>query len=220
MSIQDTKPNIIGLCGLIGSGKDTVANHLVNKHGFYKYSWAKPLKDITSSLFGWDRQMVDGDTVENRQLRENKDEWWSKKLNREWSPRIAMQILGTEVMRNSLHSDIWVLAGQQEILKHKNVVIPDTRFPNEIAAIREMGGQIWHVKRGYYPLWWTELTKWKVENPYYTDNELGIYMGTEHANVHASEYSWHGSTFDAIIYNDSSIENLNRTTDSVIWNKV
>ena len=35
---------LIGIVGLIGSGKDTVAERLVKKHGFVKDSFAKSLK--------------------------------------------------------------------------------------------------------------------------------------------------------------------------------
>jgi dephospho-CoA kinase len=36
---------LIGLVGLIGSGKDTVAERLVTQHGFERDSFAKSLKD-------------------------------------------------------------------------------------------------------------------------------------------------------------------------------
>ena len=39
---------IIGICGLIGSGKDTVAQTLIDKHNFVKTSFADRLKDLTS----------------------------------------------------------------------------------------------------------------------------------------------------------------------------
>ena len=53
---------LIGLVGLIGSGKDTVANRLVSHHGFVRDSFAKSLKDATESIFGWDREMIEGNT--------------------------------------------------------------------------------------------------------------------------------------------------------------
>ena len=45
---------IIGICGLIGSGKGTVADILVDEH-FKKISFADKLKDGVSTVFGWDR---------------------------------------------------------------------------------------------------------------------------------------------------------------------
>ena len=53
---------LIGLVGLIGSGKDTVAERLVSHHGFVRDSFAQSLKDATASIFGWDREMLEGNT--------------------------------------------------------------------------------------------------------------------------------------------------------------
>ena len=53
---------LIGLVGLIGSGKDTVAERLVMNHNFRKDSFARSLKDAVSVIFGWDRQLLEGVT--------------------------------------------------------------------------------------------------------------------------------------------------------------
>jgi len=50
---------IIGICGLQGSGKDTLGSILVEKYGFKKLSYAGILKDIVSILFGLSRDMVE-----------------------------------------------------------------------------------------------------------------------------------------------------------------
>ena len=206
---------IIGITGLIGSGKDTIASHLVEKYNYERYSWAIPLKDITAQLFGWDRDMLEGTTQSQRLEREIADEWWSSKLNKNWSPRYALQFIGTEVMRNALHPDIWILAGMKRIAGKTNVVIPDTRFPNEIKAIKEMGGVIWNVQRGSLPEWYNALTKFK-ETPYVTSELIEWYMKENFPSVHASEYSWHGTKFDAVFYNKETIDRLKHSIDSVI----
>jgi len=200
---------IIGICGLIGSGKDTIAAHLVKTYGYQRYSWAAPLKDITSVLFGWDRSMLEGTTPDQRSQRETKDDWWSSKLGKEWSPRYALQYIGTEVMRNSLHQDIWVLAGQRRIASMGDVVIPDTRFPNEIQAIRELGGEIWQVCRGPDPEWYKELTFFKsYMKEHATDAAVTEYMQSTYPNIHASEYGWHGQRFDRYLHNHGNIDDL------------
>jgi len=53
---------LIGLVGLIGSGKNTVAERLVTHHGFKRDSFAKSLKDAVSSMFNCDREMLEGNT--------------------------------------------------------------------------------------------------------------------------------------------------------------
>lgn len=215
---------LIGITGLIGAGKDTIASHLVEKYNYERYSWATPLKDITSILFDWDRPMLEGSTPEQRAEREVVDPWWSAKMGKDWSPRIALQIMGTEVMRNALHEDIWVLAGMHRIAGKPNVVISDTRFPNEIKAIREMGGKIWNVRRGETPEWYDELTKFKSTDDVSKPEQwlkvspelVDEFMKENFPKVHASEYSWHGTAFDAVLYNDSTVDRLKQSVDSVI----
>lgn len=207
---------LIGICGFINSGKTTIAEHLVKKHKYEQYSWANPLKDITSILFGWNREMLDGLTPEMREIREQHDPWWSEKLGRSWSPRTAFQYIGTEVMRNNLHPDIWVLIGQKVIATKENVIVSDNRFPNEIAAIKAMGGVIWNVQRGKMPYWCFDLDEWKKDMGDYTEQDVIDYMSRNHPNIHSSEYSWHGTNFDKIIYNDSSIEDLKKVIDELI----
>ena len=67
---------IVGICGLIGSGKGTVADILVEQ-GFTKVSFADKLKDGVSTIFGWDRSLLEGDTDESRDWREQADEFWT-----------------------------------------------------------------------------------------------------------------------------------------------
>jgi hypothetical protein len=211
---------IIGITGLIGSGKDTIASHLLEKYGYERYSWATPLKDITATLFGWDRDMLEGVTSEQREKREQVDPWWDKKLNKYdlVSPRWALQFIGTEVMRNTFHQDIWVLAGMKRIEGKKNVVIPDTRFPNEIKAIKEMGGVIWNVQRGPLPEWYNDFKDWHYCNKNVAGASPNYYMSNKWPTVHPSEYSWVGTEFDAIFQNNTTIERLKQSIDSVIGN--
>ena len=61
---------LIGVVGLIGSGKGTVSDRLEQKHNFRKDSFAKSLKDAVSSMFNWDREMLEGKTDESRAWRE------------------------------------------------------------------------------------------------------------------------------------------------------
>ena len=42
---------IIGICGLQGSGKDTLAQILIDKYNFEKLSFASKLKDIVLDCF-------------------------------------------------------------------------------------------------------------------------------------------------------------------------
>ncbi|SVC21760.1 uncharacterized protein METZ01_LOCUS274614, partial [marine metagenome] len=125
---------IIGICGLIGSGKGTVADYLVDNHNFIKLSFADRLKDGVSTLFGWDRALLEGDTDESRKFRETVDEYWSNETGREITPRLVLQLYGTECLRRGFFDGIWVSLVKQQILENpnKNFVIPDCRFFNEL----------------------------------------------------------------------------------------
>ena len=90
---------VIGIAGLIGSGKDTVGDMLVNNHGFRRVSYASTLKDAVAVIFGWDREMLEGKTSSARAEREVKDEWWSRKLGMPITPRFVLQHIGTDVLR-------------------------------------------------------------------------------------------------------------------------
>lgn len=146
---------IIGLLGRMSSGKDTVAQELVNTYGFRQDSYASTLKDMTALLFNWDRAMLAGETAQSRVTREQVDPWWAEKLGiPNFTPLVALQLIGTDVFRNSFHTDIWMLSTMARYDNNENVVISDCRFPNEVQAIREVGGRIVQVNRGEEPEWW------------------------------------------------------------------
>ena len=141
---------IIGICGWKSAGKDTIGNWLTENKGFTKDSFAKSLKNITAALFGWDRKLLEGDTPESRQWRETPDHWWEQhldwpnhkgsKISPRFTPRFALQYLGTEIFRDCLHPDIWVLSLKRRLLNKDKVVITDCRFVNELQMIKELGG--------------------------------------------------------------------------------
>ena len=72
---------IIGVCGFIGCGKDTVADYLVNFHEYRRESFADSLKDSVAAVFGWDKIMLEGRTKESREWREQVDKWWAERLD-------------------------------------------------------------------------------------------------------------------------------------------
>ena len=149
---------IIGICGLIGSGKGTVADILVENHNFEKLSFADKLKDGVASVFSWDRDMLEGDTDRSRIWREKTDMFWSNETGREVTPRLVLQLFGTDCMRNGFFDGIWVSLVKQKILEDpdKNWVIPDVRFPNEVKMIQSVQGQVWQVRRGDLPVWFMD----------------------------------------------------------------
>jgi len=196
---------IIGICGFIGSGKDTAANYLVGWHGFRRDSFAGALKDAVAQVFGWDRELLEGLTPEARAWREQVDPWWAERLSMpNLTPRWVLQYWGTEVCRTGFHDDIWIAALENRLRQRTgHTVISDVRFPNEVAAIRNAGGRIVWIKRGLDPEWCETLIDMRQAST------LGIctdYM--RQFNVHASEWAWVGTQFDAVVDNNGSVEQL------------
>jgi hypothetical protein len=196
---------IIGIAGLIGSGKGTVADILVEQHNFTKISFADKLKDGVAAAFGWNRELLEGDTDESRQWRETVDEFWTNETGREITPRLVLQEFGTDCMRNGFYDGIWVSLIKQEILNNPetNYVVPDVRFKNEIDVINNLGGKIWNVRRGELPQWWG----YAIQDNHHPASSL---MKDYHPDVHQSEWRWidKDETFGNILHNDDSIEAL------------
>ena len=204
---------IIGITGLIGSGKGTVADILVDEHDYIKLSFADKLKDGVATVFGWDRSMLEGDSLESREWRETVDEFWTKETGREITPRLVLQEFGTDCMRNGFYQGIWVSLLKQEILNNSqnNYIIPDVRFSNEIKVIKDIGGQVWNVRRGELPNWWG----YAIQDNNNTKSSL---MKDYHSDVHQSEWRWidKDEQFGNILYNDDSIEALySKVSDSL-----
>lgn len=203
---------IIGICGFIGSGKDTAADYLVNFHGFRRESFASALKDAIGAVFGWDRDLLEGRTKQAREWREQVDSWWSERLDiPTLTPRWVLQHWGTEVCRHGFHDDIWIASLENKIrTSQDDVVISDCRFPNEIRAIKKTGGAVSWIRRGDLPEWYN--TALKENSLDHSDRrileETGGSMAQKYPKIHASEWAWIGTDFDHIIDNNSSIEDL------------
>ena len=197
--------NLIGINGKIGSGKDTVGKiiqHLtsnwfdeefVDTHMLdIRSSWeikkfAGKLKQIASLLSGIPVKRFEDQEFKQKQMSEG----W------EMTYREFLQKLGTEAMRNGLHTNVWVNAlfanynaigykykdCDYKVIQGKweypNWIITDLRFPNEIEAIVERKGITIRV------------------------NRPGISLLD-----HPSETSLDNAEFDYTIVNDSTIEDL------------
>jgi hypothetical protein len=192
---------IIGICGLIGSGKDTIADYLQNIHQFRRESFAHTLKDAVACVFGWDRELIEGRTRQSREWREQVDSWWAERLNMpNLTPRYVLQHWGTEVARKGFHDDIWIASLENKLRKiTDDVVISDCRFPNEIAAIKRAGGIVVRVHRGPEPEWYSIA---QAANEHPQPNASSTIL--RDLGIHASETAWIGTQFDAVIDNNAN----------------
>jgi len=200
---------IIGVCGLIGAGKDTIADYLVNIHQFRRESFANTLKDAVSAVFGWDRELLEGRTKHSRAWREQVDSWWAERLGMpDLTPRWVLQYWGTEVVRRGFHDDTWIASLENRLRKTTDdVVISDCRFPNEIAAIKRAGGLVIRVHRGPDPEWYN-FAETVNRGPERNLEWSWAKTQLEKFDIHASETAWIGTEFDAVVDNNSTMDHL------------
>lgn len=185
--------------------------------------FADKLKDIVCILIGCTREQL-----EDREFKERKlgEEWWyyvnsfgayipyvghtlgSTHVLVKPTPRLLMQLMGTECGRNILHPNVWVNALMSEykekiisesfydenannytgitnvfITELPNWIISDMRFPNELKAVKSKGGITIRINRGTLSM---------------------VKMMEEHE----SERSLDTATFDYVIDNTGTIEEL------------
>jgi hypothetical protein len=177
------QPNLIGLWSpIMGSGKTTFANYLVEDHRYKRLSFASTLKDMTATFLegmGLSPQAARG-LIQDPELKERPLLAIGGK-----TPRFLMQTLGTEWGRECIGENIWVdlaLARARKELAYQSVVFDDVRFPNEAKAIRAAGGEVFRIIR--------------------PDAKASTFA------THASEGGLDDFEFDGTVVNNGPIENL------------
>jgi hypothetical protein len=182
---------LIGLSGYARSGKDTVAQFIIDDYGFVRRAFADKLKAALIRL----NPMVDYVSPTS-----GKTEWFrltdairyyggleSLKSN---SPelRALMQRLGTEVGRDTFGTNFWVDQALGEVFGGLDIVVTDVRFENEVDAIRNRGGVVWRISRS----------------------------GVAPVNGHSSETAIDHVDFDRYISNDGTLEELHDQVTAIM----
>jgi len=205
---------VIGLLGFIGSGKGTAAEYLVKEHNYTQDSFASSLKDACSVVFDWPRELLEGDTLESREWRDEVDVWWQGQLGiDQFTPRLCLQLFGTDAIRNHFHQDMWFLTVKNRIQKNPDldIVISDVRFPNEIQMIRDLGGTLAQVVRGKDPVWYDVAVSANRG-----DEFALIEMQDCHSDVHFSEWAWAGEQLDVILDNNGKLDDLYKNINNML----
>lgn len=208
-------PILIGIGGLLRSGKDTVADHLVEHHGFVKMGMSEPLNDAMLTLNPWislDHHVWDipfeggpvniwwrrGQTVKYQALHE-----WAgyTKAKEQKEVREFLQLLGTDVGRNMISDTVWVDIAQRNAVAHlkagRSVILTGMRFPNELTMIEKAGG----------------ATVWVDRSAPDLITPGGSVAGTY---AHASENSVRPQDFKHILLNHGSLEELYDLAEALI----
>lgn len=122
------------------SGKTTIAK-IAQAHGYSLVPFAEPLKLMLAPLLSG---LGYTDLEVHRFLHEKKEELIPE-LN--ITTRAMLQTLGTEWGRTCISPDVWLRHWKVRASKCERVVVDDVRFVNEAELIREMGGEVWLVRR-------------------------------------------------------------------------
>jgi len=172
-----TENRLIGLSGFAQVGKDSVAS-ILGEHGFKRIAFADPLREAVWTLDPIVRSDTYGRTYTIREV--VGDIGWDEAKTTIPEVRRLLQVFGTEVGRKILGKSIWVDKAMMKIKPTGKYVITDVRFPDEVEAIRALGGTLHKVIRpGYVPV-----------------------------NKHVSDVGLPDRLFDGAIFNIGSLEDL------------
>lgn len=200
---------VIAVTGTISSGKDTFAQKFI-ENGYTKFSFADSLKSAVGVIFGWDRELLEGNTHESRKWREEIDPFWSKELGYNVTPRYILQYMGTDVLRKHFNDNIWIMSLENKIKNSESdkIIITDCRFPNEIKLMKKMKATIVEIQRNI-PLWYSMAKKYNTGEISYFPKEL--------ESIHISEYGWVGlNNPNYVVSNDDTILSLHKKSEELL----
>tara|TARA_Y100000591_G_C21771309_1_gene665719 strand:- start:61 stop:627 length:567 start_codon:yes stop_codon:yes gene_type:complete len=131
-------PNIIAICGYKGSGKDTIANYLVEKYNYKHYKISTKVREVAELLFD----------LKNEDYENNKEV-----INDKWNvtPRSIMQFIGTDMFQYKIQEllpnigrKFWIKTLLTDDLvntilnNENNIVISDLRFLHEYEELKKI----------------------------------------------------------------------------------
>lgn len=185
-----SRPTLIGLSGLAGSGKDTAASAL-QANGYASMAFADPMRRMLRELLLG--SVGDDSYMDYRKLKEHEIPGLGV------SYRHLAQTLGTEWGR-AIAPDFWIRIAEATISSRlrmsenqpKNFVISDVRFVNEADWIRARGGVIWRIKRA----------------------------STAPVRAHVSEQELYQFDADETLHNNGSIQDLYKSICLLLGNPV
>lgn len=197
---------LIGLGGRLRSGKDVVADRLVEKHGYVKLGMSDALHEAMLAIdpiVTHEEMVLVRKTSEGLQWRRDTPARYSEivehigyvEAKKIPEVRRLLQNLGTDVGRNMIDENVWVNVMARKIDDHRGaghpVVVTGLRFPNEVQMVEELGG----------------LAAW-VERP-------GLHATSAGTAAHASENSVSAADFHLTIDNSSDLEALEAQADGL-----
>lgn len=220
--------------------KDKISSDGFGYSDFYRYSspyeikkFADKLKDIVCLLINCTREELEDRTFKERRLG---PEWsklgfaydlWGRELKdasitQHMTPRLLLQLLGTECGRQIIHPNIWTnalfadyipnLGGYSDRMSKEDYktlfpkwIITDVRFPNEVETIKNNSGIVIRVERPC-PI---------CHQIFYHKMDCGN-GSTHESEVALDDYK----DFDYTIINDGTIEDLVEKVKNIFKNEL
>jgi hypothetical protein len=143
--------NIVAFAGRKQSGKTTcseflekIGNGIIYPYNSTKiYNFADPLKnDICINILGLTKNQCYGTDEQKNELVEC---YWE---NKQLTAREVMQMVGTDMFR-AMKNNVWSSATIRKIETDNPAlaIVADCRFPNEVEAIKKVGGFVIKLTR-------------------------------------------------------------------------
>lgn len=191
---------LIGLAGFAQSGKDTVGNYLVEKHGFKRLAFADAVRDAVYAMNPlvvvevdvfprgfWEvvfKQFLRTKTTIKRVQTIVDEIGWDRAKTEYTEIRELLQKMGTEVGRTLFGENVWsdIIRKKIEEDIYQNFVVTDLRFPNELLMIEELGGNSVKIKRHGVSSVNGHISDKELENVEYVIHNNGT-LGELYVNV-------------------------------------
>ena len=156
---------LIALAGRKGTGKTTLSNELLNR-GFKKISFADKLKELLAEIYDWTLDELNNQDKKEQIL--DVPAPWNQDTASQLASlvgyegnlcedkrtfatrREAMQLIGTEVLREKVDQDFHIKEFAKRITNGQNYVNDDLRFPNELKIVNEVRGCPVYLLRPYH----------------------------------------------------------------------
>lgn len=155
------------------------------------YNFADPLKrDICMNILGLSYSQCYGDDIDKNTLTDI--QWNDQKL----TAREVMQFVGTDIFRK-MKNNVWADATINKIIAEKSslAIIADCRFPNEVEAIKSVGGVVIKLSR----------------NPYNSNHSSETALDENNYSI---------KNFDLVVHNDNiTIQDQNKIILTFLQNK-
>lgn len=220
-----TVPPVIGMGGLLASGKDAFADRLVERHGFTKIGMSDALHNAMLAENPLVGLLITAEKIWPTPVRYAELVEIVGYVEAKKSPEVRglLQRLGTEVGRNMIGTNTWadITARNVEALRDagKPVVVTGIRFPNELEMIDMVGGTaLWVHRPSAAPAAAatapSPLPPGMVELRTHRGESIWVITATLPSPVvHASENSVSATDFSGIIDNSGTLEDLYARAD-------